>query len=182
MLERHTCGNLKSGSTNAIAPGTVSPGTDGNMSGCCSSVSLQFGLYLKLAGNCSRVNSTMFCICPALVGWLVNHTNGSIPVKIPVPPVMIILSSPRTSQLKPTRGDQRTLADGHFETSTRSPLRNVSLAIAWLPLRSSKYVGTSIRKPPVKRKLGLIVHSSWIYKPVIPKESSAPGAVCPLYP
>ena len=40
------------------------------------------------------------------------HTNGSLPVKIPVPPLSCVDLSPVTSQLNPTRGEKSGVVSG----------------------------------------------------------------------
>src|SRR5574341_1660376 len=103
-LLRQVCGNLKSASV--IARLYAAAGAPVTVVGLYFSVSGLNGRAVVL-----RISSNPVCT-PVLPIWFEIHTNGGLPVKTPVPPRTWVLRSWRTSQLKPTRGDQSGVAFG----------------------------------------------------------------------
>src|SRR6266566_2878778 len=90
---------------------------------------LKFGFTALTSKDCARVDESLAGpwgrsgpVCVAVLYRLglapgseitfPIHTNGTRPVKIPVPPRTWVRRSPAAFQLKPRRGDQRAVAPG----------------------------------------------------------------------
>jgi hypothetical protein len=70
-----------------------------------------------------------FGFAPGLEITLPIHTNGTRPVKMPVPPRTWVWRSPLAFQLNPTRGEKRGSAPGRSLWSTVSGLSAASNAV-----------------------------------------------------
>ena len=94
-----------------------------------------------------------FGFAPGFEMTLPTHTNGTRPVKMPVPPRICVLRSPTAFQLNPMRGENSSLAPGSLLWSTTSGLPFSSSAVSpreyGLSTGSVKYIGTSTRRPKV---------------------------------
>src|SRR2546425_13178419 len=86
---------------------------------------LNFGFTALTSNDCARVEESpgepvgrsgptgyRFGLAPGFESTFPIHTNGTRPVKIPVPPRTWGRRSPEAFQLKPSRGDQSGVALG----------------------------------------------------------------------
>ncbi len=101
---------------------------------------------------------------PGLEMTLPTQTNGTRPVKTPVPPRTWVERSPFTSQLNPNRGENNGVAPGSFDWSTVTGSSSGSNAGCArdqaLSTGSVKYIGKSTRSPSVRVTLSEAVNSS----------------------
>src|SRR6266850_386346 len=125
---------------------------------------LNFGFTALTSNDCASVEESpgdpvgrcgppgnRFGLAPGFESTFPIHTNGTRPVKMPVPPRTCVRRSPEAFQLKPTRGDHRAVALGSLLWSTISGLPFASSAVRprenGLSTRSVKYIGKSTRRP-----------------------------------
>src|SRR3989440_10544722 len=93
----HTCGHLNFGFT-------------AFKSNDCASVDESLGEPVGLRG--APLPGKRFGLAPGFEITFPIHTNGTRPVKMPVPPRTCVVRSPEAFQLKPTRGDHSAAAPG----------------------------------------------------------------------
>ena len=108
----------------------------------------------RCVGIARRRVGNRFGFAPGLEITLPIHTNGTRPVKMPVPPRIWVSRSPAAFQLNPTRGENSGLAPGSLLWSTVSGLPFSSSAVRprenGLSTGSVKYIGKSTRTPSVR--------------------------------
>src|SRR6266566_1697730 len=106
-----------------------------------------------------------FGLAPGFESTFPIHTNGTRPVKMPVPPRTWVRRSPEAFQLKPRRGDHSAAAFGSLLWSTISGLPFASSAVKprenGLSTGFVKYIGKSTRRPYVRFNRSVTGYSSW---------------------
>src|SRR5437764_15405435 len=107
---------------------------------------LNFGFTAFKSNDCARVEESeldpvgrkvpvcvfvlyRFEFAPGFEITFPIHTNGTRPVKMPVPPRTCVVRSPEAFQLKPRRGDHSAAAAGSLLWSTISGLPFASSAV-----------------------------------------------------
>src|SRR5213080_2701013 len=103
---------------------------------------LNFGFTAFTSNDCARVEESeldplgrngptgyKLGLAPGLEITFPIHTNGTRPVKMPVPPRSWVRRSPEAFQLKPRRGDHSAAALGSLLWSTISGLPFASSAV-----------------------------------------------------
>src|SRR6059058_1820796 len=105
----HTCGHLKFGAT-ALT------------SNDCARVDESWGEPLGRNGPLGYSNVS----APGLEITFPIHTNGTRPVKMPVPPRTCVCRSPTAFQLNPTRGANNGLARSEEHTSELQSRNDIS--------------------------------------------------------
>src|SRR6266851_3980684 len=152
----HTCGNLKSALVTARS--TLAAGAPVTVAGLYAS---GFGLNGKAVVESACLNPVS---TPVLPIWLEIQTYAGLPVKTPVPPRTCVIWSEFTSQLNPTRGDQRGDAFGSapvlYVTALPFLSRKVKLSTATLSYAVLPNFGTSARTPAVTVTFDRGRHSS----------------------
>ena len=109
------------------------------------------------SGTSAPVQVTWMKSAPVLVNEFESHTYGGRPEKTPTPPRTMVRAWPVTSQLNPSRGDQRMFAFGKSPVLIGSA---GSFSSAGL-VRGLLMSGMSARRPRVSVKRSDGDHWSW---------------------